>query len=469
MNQKFLDLAGLTVYDRMLKEWFKAGVVDITDDAIKALFVVGPADNEIWYKIDSNENIQLFCDLNTAVDEIFYNDDKKYNIVRALDPITEIKGYASGESAHGNRYYYYSFGHRFGYDSYSFPPESETHYPIKEVLLPECIKTLGFYAFYGCRDLLKINIPKSIEYIQRDAFSDHNLEVNDNYKYIKDCIISGTTEFKNNQFEEIEIGKNFRLIGEVAFYNSKFEKVTVSDSVKYINGGVFGYCKNLTSIKLPANSILTGESAENGYGDYLCSPVGTFEYCPSLQNVHLPVNITSITNRTFHGCSSLTNIVYAGTKAQWEIIPKDSKWFYNNDSFNPSNNRLIETITCTDGVLTTSSIIEYTSTNDQIIQGFFLDGNVISNTYENGKGKIVLDRVITTINEYAFPCLPLTSITIPNSVTSIGRGAFGECFDLISITYDGTIEEWNKVSKGENWNDSVPATYVQCTDGQVTL
>lgn len=39
MNQKFLDLAGLTAYDRMLKEWFKAGVVDISDDAIRALFI----------------------------------------------------------------------------------------------------------------------------------------------------------------------------------------------------------------------------------------------------------------------------------------------------------------------------------------------------------------------------------------------------------------------------------------------
>ena len=39
MSQKFLDLAGLTAYDRMLKEWFKAGVVDIADDAIRELFI----------------------------------------------------------------------------------------------------------------------------------------------------------------------------------------------------------------------------------------------------------------------------------------------------------------------------------------------------------------------------------------------------------------------------------------------
>jgi hypothetical protein len=449
--------------------------------------VEGPADNEIWYKIDSNENIQIFCKLNTTVDEIFYDDDKKYNIVRTLDPITEIKGDAWDAAGQGLRYSFSSFGHKTGYDSWEYPPESGTHYPVKEIWLPECIKTLGFYAFRKCEDLLKINLPKSIEYIQQDVFADYHLVSNNNYKYIEDCIISGTDEFKNNQFAEIEIGKDFRLIGEKAFYDCKFEKVTVSDSVRYINGGAFGNCQNLTSIKLPANSILTGESVANGDGSYLCPSVGTFEYCPSLQDVHLPVNITSITNRTFLGCSSLTNIVYAGTKAQWEMIPKDSNWFYGDNHF-------IETITCTDGVLTTSSIIEYTSINEQIMSDFYdLGGNVIRNTYENGKGKIVLDRVITTIESGAFSgcpnlrsitipnsvtsigenafssCFSLTSITIPNSVTSIGKSAFQEGFELTSIMFEGTMAEWNAITKGSYWNDYVPATYVQCTDGQVTI
>jgi hypothetical protein len=38
MSQKFLDLAGLTVYDKKIKAWIKSGTVDITDDEILALF-----------------------------------------------------------------------------------------------------------------------------------------------------------------------------------------------------------------------------------------------------------------------------------------------------------------------------------------------------------------------------------------------------------------------------------------------
>lgn len=42
MSQKYLDLAGLTAYDAKIKEWIKSGVVDITDDAIRELFVTSP-------------------------------------------------------------------------------------------------------------------------------------------------------------------------------------------------------------------------------------------------------------------------------------------------------------------------------------------------------------------------------------------------------------------------------------------
>jgi hypothetical protein len=40
---------------------------------------------------------------------------------------------------------------------------------------------------------------------------------------------------------------------------------------------------------------------------------------------------------------------------------------------------------------------------------------------------------------------------------------------LTSITYEGTQEQWNSITKGIDWNYLVLATYVQCSDGQVAL
>ena len=66
---KYLDLTGLTTYDRMLKEWFKSGIVDITDEAIKALFFDIQPNNEIWYiSIDGNTINRPWIENNTDND-----------------------------------------------------------------------------------------------------------------------------------------------------------------------------------------------------------------------------------------------------------------------------------------------------------------------------------------------------------------------------------------------------------------
>ena len=83
---------------------------------------------------------------------------------------------------------------------------------------------------------------------------------------------------------------------------------------------------------------------------------------------------------------------------------------------------------------------------------------------------ITIPNSVTSIGGSAFgSCYSIYTIDIPNSVISIGDWAFDDCFSLTSIWFQGTIAQWNSIPKGSSWNRNVPATYVQCTDGQVAL
>ena len=69
----------------------------------------------------------------------------------------------------------------------------------------------------------------------------------------------------------------------------------------------------------------------------------------------------------------------------------------------------------------------------------FGGANIVSNTYENGKGVLVFDRNVTEIGDFAFYyCGNLTSVTIPDSVTSIGESAF-ESTPLTSVRISKSI------------------------------
>lgn len=80
-----------------------------------------------------------------------------------------------------------------------------------------------------------------------------------------------------------------------------------------------------------------------------------------------------------------------------------------------------------------SEPIYYTTSDGNTAEPFDygFDAKIISNTYENGKGTIVFDRTLTSIDGGAFSeCANLTSITIPESVTEFGSYIFEGCYDL---------------------------------------
>ena len=118
--------------------------------------------------------------------------------------------------------------------------------------------------------------------------------------------------------------------------------------------------------------------------------------------------------------------------------------------------------------------IWYTTTDGNVLEPNESDfgANIVSNTYENGKGVIKFDGSVTKIGDYAYGAddetggittldtitLPnsitaiglrafkwssLTSVVVPDNVTSIGKGAFSYCKNLTEAVLGKNVSSWN--------------------------
>lgn len=94
-----------------------------------------------------------------------------------------------------------------------------------------------------------------------------------------------------------------------------------------------------------------------------------------------------------------------------------------------------------------------------------------------GEGKEIKDVVIdseingisvTTIAYMAFyGCDTLEKVYLSNSITRFDVAAFWYCTSLTEFHFDGTVEEWNAIDKGANWDRGLNDYTVYCTDGEI--
>ena len=122
-----------------------------------------------------------------------------------------------------------------------------------------------------------------------------------------------------------------------------------------------------------------------------------------------------------------------------EIVINDNLTFARN-TYNTITRKVAMTEVSDPSTEIPDNEIWYTSSDGKVVEPYsgehnnYADAlttfgaNIVSNTYENGKGVIKFDGAVTSIGNSAFNnCSRLTEVTIPNSVTSIGNGAFQYC------------------------------------------
>lgn len=260
-----------------------------------------------------------------------------------------------------------------------------------EFTVPESVKTIGNYAFSGCLSLKNIVLPNGLEQIGSNALSGTTLEE-------AHVPASAIPALPYSKVAKLYVTGGNSIDSDHMNYNSMLEYVELADSITTMCKGVFQYCNALTSVKLPASLTAI--------------PVSAFEQCKVLSDIEIGQNVTSVGDKAFKGCALL------------DITVPDNVTEMGDNVF--------------DGTA-------YINNTSRYIGGLLYAGRhvIASNVAKDSSCTIRTGTLSVTSN--VFENSPLTSITIPASMSKFGWYTFKNCNSLSSVYFLSDADDWSRI------------------------
>ncbi|MBR1769958.1 MAG: leucine-rich repeat domain-containing protein [Bacteroidales bacterium] len=285
---------------------------------------------------------------------------------------------------------------------------------LTEVILPNTIKEIGSSAFKNSV-ITSISIPSSVTMIDKNAFrsckSLTTVEIAEGLTSLSDGCFS-----QCEKLTSVTLPASLTSIGNEAFSECfKLPSVTIPSSVTSIGSKAFWNCKALETVTIPSSSSLTS------IGDY------AFQSCIVLKDISLPASLSSMGGGIFSNCESLKTLPLAQT--QITSVPKEA--FSRCTALTTVTFPTTLTSIGEDAFIECASLECAITIPDYVVsigrQAFRKCSKIPSVT-------ISATSSLQTIGELAFEnCNLIESLLLPSSLSSLGKGAFANCFALATV------------------------------------
>lgn len=307
---------------------------------------------------------------------------------------------------------------------------------LKEISLPNSVKTIEQQAFSGCTKIETINLENVIS-IGTDAFREtHELKsLTFNSESIKLNSI-GNGAFMNSGLNgklDLSLATNLYEIGSYAFSGTGLTEVVLPSSLTLLDGGVFQDCKQLVTVNLDKTQVK------------IIKP-STFQGCIELTNVSFPNKLLSIGEDAFNNAKKLekldlsnTDINTFGNNSFQDTIMLNTIDLPNTDTLTVigSGAFLNSGITRLAKKSTTGSVITLPATVGKLGNSAFANSQITNFDMSD-----VTSKTLTTLPADFFNnATSLATVKLSNAIKTIGENAFAGATNLKTIDLSNTVVE----------------------------